>query len=92
MTGTSTATLRVTHLNANWTPAATGDGTFALLVVTEDGGRRTTSISAGDLTALASIVRDGVVLLWDPEDDVLVIGNLLGRWIPLDWSGRVPRA
>ena len=87
MTGTSTATLRVTHLNANWTPAAAGDGRFELLVVTEDERRSTTPISASDLTALASIVRDGVVLLWDPEDGVLIVGNLLGRWIPLDWTG-----
>lgn len=86
MSGTSTATQRVTHVNANWTPATTGDGGFELLLVTEDDERHTVKTSAADLTALATILRAEVVLLWDPEAQALIIGNLLGRWIPLDWS------
>jgi hypothetical protein len=88
MTGASSTTQRVTHLNANWTPSATGDGHFELLIVTEDEQRHTAATTATDLTALASVIRDGVVLLWDPEGQVLIIGNLLGQWIPLDWSSK----
>ncbi|MGT2425485.1 hypothetical protein [Amnibacterium kyonggiense] len=88
MTGASRATLRVTHLNANSTPASNSEGRFELLIVTEDEQRRSTPASASDLTALASLIRDGVVLLWDPEGQVLIIANLLGEWIPLDWTSK----
>ena len=88
MSGAGETTQRVTYLNANWTPAPTGDGRFELLIVTEDEQRHSTPVTAADLTALASVVRDGVVLLWDQEGQVLIIGNLLGQWIPLDWSSK----
>ncbi|RIX31087.1 hypothetical protein [Amnibacterium setariae] len=88
MTGASSATRRVTHLNANWTPASGGDGSFELLVVTEDERRHSVPTTAAGLTALASVLRDGVVLLWDPDGQVLSIGNLFGEWIPADWSSR----
>ena len=88
MTGASSATQRVTHINANWSPASGGDGAFELLVVTEDEERHCVPTTAADLAALACVLRDGVVLLWDPDGPVLVIGNLLGEWIPLDWSSR----
>lgn len=88
MTGASSRTQRVTHLNANWTPASAGDGRFELLIVTEDEQRHSAPTTAADLTALASVIRNGVVLLWDPEGQVLIIGNLHGEWIPLDWSSK----
>lgn len=41
MSGASDQTVRVTALNANWTPGDSGgDGSFRLLIVTEDGERR----------------------------------------------------
>jgi hypothetical protein len=88
MTGASSETQRVTHVNANWTPSSAGDGVFELLIVTEDEQRHTVPTTAADLTALASIIRDRVVLLWDADGQVLIVGNLLGEWIPLDWSSR----
>jgi hypothetical protein len=88
MTGASSKTQRVAYLNANWTPAPAGDGRFDLLIITEDEQRHSASTTAAALTALASVIRDGVVLLWDPEGPVLIVGNLLGQWIPLDWSSK----
>jgi len=86
MTGASTSTRRITHVNANWTPGEEGDGRFTFLLVTEDGERRTVDASAADATALTAMIRADVVLLWDPEGRTVIIGNLLGCWIPLDWT------
>lgn len=82
MAGASGATARVTHLNANWSP----DGGFELLVVTEDGNRDSVPIPADDLAALGAILRRDEVLLWDPEARTLILANVVGEWLPRDWS------
>lgn len=92
MTGASEQTLRVTHLNANWTPGASGgDGTFELMFVTEDGERRAVHLSPAAVTALTALARPGTVLLWDPAAGCLIAANVVGEWIPQDWSAASAR-
>lgn len=91
MAGGGPNTLRVRFVNANWTAGGDGgDGDFALLIVTEDEGRHTVSVSPAGVSALLALVRDSPVLLWDPDARVLIAANLLGDWLPLEWSGRRP--
>ena len=89
MAGAGTNTRRVSFVNANWTAGGDGeDGEFALLLVTEDEERHTVSVSPAAFSALVQVVRDSPVLLWDPDAGTLIAANLLGEWLPLDWSGR----
>jgi hypothetical protein len=91
MAGASSNTLRVTVVNANWAAGADGgDGEFTLLVVTEDDQRHEVPASPAAMPALLALVRDSPVLLWDPDGRVLIASNLVGDWLPLDWSGRPP--
>lgn len=91
MAGAGPNTLRVRFVNANWTAGGDGDdGEFALLLVTEDEQRHTMSVSPAGVSALLALVRDSPVLLWDPDARVLIAANLVGEWLPLDWSGRRP--
>jgi hypothetical protein len=30
------------------------------------------------------------VLLWDPANQALIVGNLVGEWIPKDWTATGP--
>lgn len=91
MPGASDATRRVDALNANWRAGEDGaDGQFELLLVTEDGARHTVAPSAAAVTALVTLARAGTVLLWDPTDRVLITANVVGDWLPEDWSA-VPR-
>lgn len=87
MPGASDATQRVTHLNANWSPS----GGFELMVVTEDDERHTAPASAEELTAISTAVAGGAVLLWDPEGATMVLCNLVGEWVPQDWSSATRR-
>ena len=82
MAGASASTKRITHLNANWSPG----GALKLLIVTEDDARRTAPASAEMISMLSDVVSRGGVLLWDPEAETMIIGNILGEWIPQDWS------
>jgi hypothetical protein len=89
MPGAGRNTLRVRYVNANWSVAADGgDGEFEMLIVTEDDQRHTVSVSPVALSPLLALVRDSPVLLWDPDAAVLIAANLVGEWLPLDWSGR----
>jgi hypothetical protein len=91
MAGAGPNTLRVTVVNANWAAGeGGGDGEFALLIVTEDDQRHTVDVTAASMPALLAVIRDSPVLLWDPDNRVLVAANLVGDWLPLDWSGRRP--
>ncbi|HEY6744181.1 MAG TPA: hypothetical protein VI357_00555, partial [Mycobacteriales bacterium] len=91
MAGAGPNTLRVKVVNANWAAGEDGaDGEFALLIVTEDDERHTVGGSPASMPALLALVRDSPVLLWDPDSRVLIAANLVGDWLPLDWSGRQP--
>lgn len=92
MPGASDATRRVDVLNANWRAGADGaDGWFELMLVTEDGQRHTVAPSPSAVTALVALAQAGTVLLWDPTDRVLIAANVVGDWLPDDWSAE-PRA
>ena len=89
MAGAGPNTLRVRYVNANWSAGADGgDGEFAVLIVTEDDERHSVSVGPAAVSALLQLVRDSPVLLWDPDARVLIAANLVGDWLPLDWSGR----
>jgi hypothetical protein len=89
MPGAGPNTLRVRYVNANWSAGADGaDGEFALLLVTEDDQRHTVPVSAADAPALLTLLRDSPVLLWDPDATTLIAANLVGNWLPLDWTGQ----
>lgn len=92
MAGASEQTVRVEYLNANWSSRA-GEGVgFELLVVTEDGERHALPISAADLEALGTLLQADPVLLFDPEEETVIIANVMGQWLPPNWSGRSGRA
>ncbi|MBA3524758.1 MAG: hypothetical protein H0T85_09450 [Geodermatophilaceae bacterium] len=87
MPAASNATKRVDVLNANWRAGADGaDGQFELMLVTEDGQRHTVAPSPAAVAALVALARAGTVLLWDPTDRVLIAANVVGDWLPQDWS------
>ena len=87
MAGASEATVRVTNVNANWSAGdGDADGVFELLVVTEDGERYTLTPTAADAPALLALVKASPVLLWDPDHRTLIGANIVGDWLPLDWS------
>lgn len=87
MAGASEQTMRVTTVNANWTPGEPGsDGSFELMIVTEDGERRSVSLSAAAVTAVGALARSGTVLLWDPAGECLIVANVVGEWLSTDWS------
>jgi hypothetical protein len=79
--GASPHTKKVTHLNANWTPAPHpgGDGTFEVLLITDDERRHLMPASPATITALTAMAHAGTVMLWDPEHDgTLIIANIVG--------------
>lgn len=87
MAGASGSTQRVRYVNANWDAGdADGDGRFGLLVITEDGERHELEPSPSAMAALVSLTQSSEVLLWDPEGQTLIVANLVGQWIPPDWS------
>lgn len=91
MPGASRSTVRVTHVNANWAAGTDGgNGTFELLVVTEDEQRHTLTPSSAETAGLLAMIRISPVLLWDPENRTLIGANILGDWLPSDWSARRP--
>jgi len=85
--GAGERTRRVRVVNANWGPGPDGtDGTFALLLVTEDDQRHELSLSPAAVTAVLALFRAGTVLLFDPDGPTLVAANVVGEWLPQDWS------
>ncbi len=86
MSGASKQTVRIAYLNANWNPRV-GDGSrFEVQVVTEDGDRHSFAISAAELSAIGSLLRTDLVLLFDPDSETVIIANLVGQWINRDWT------
>lgn len=91
MAGASDQTLRVKYVNANWVAGEDGgDGDFALLIVTEDDVRHTVAPSTAAVVGLLALVNSTPVLLWDSEARTLIAANLVGEWLPRDWSGLAP--
>ena len=89
MAGASERTQRVVYVNANWAAAGPGeDGRFELLIVTEDEQRHTVQPSASALAGLVALTQASTVMLWDPEVQTLIVGNLVGQWIPESWSAQ----
>jgi hypothetical protein len=46
------------------------------------------SVSRAAVSALLLLVRDSLAVLRDPDARVLISANLVGDWLPVDWSGR----
>jgi hypothetical protein len=91
MAGASEQTQRVQVVNANWSAGEPGaDGTFAFLFVTEDQERHTVEVSPAAASALVAMTQADTVLLWDPANQALIVGNLVGEWIPKDWTATGP--
>jgi len=85
VSGASESTQRVSFVNVNWSPGDP-EGEFAVLVVTEDGERHVVPLDPVALVALTNVLRLSSVQLWDPVGRTLVAANLVGQWIPDDWS------
>jgi hypothetical protein len=89
MAGASDQTQRVEYVNANWVAARDGDdGAFELLIVTEDDVRHTIAPGAAAMSGLMAMIGASPVLLWDPAARTLIAANIVGEWLPLDWSRR----
>jgi len=89
MPGASKATVRVRNVNANWTAGQhRTDGVFELMVVTEDDERHTITPTVDAMPALLAMITASPVLLWDPENRTLIGANIVGKWLPLDWSSQ----
>jgi arsenate reductase (thioredoxin) len=86
MPGASDQTRQVKVLNANWTPGSNGeDGTFEILLITDDDQHFSSGVSASALTALVTIARADTVLMWDPTDSTLIAANIVGE---MPWTKR----
>ncbi len=80
MPGASEKSRRVRVLNANWAPdRQAGDGTFEVLMVTDDDERHVVPASAQSVAALAALVQTDPVLVWDPEGRSLIVANIVGE-------------
>jgi hypothetical protein len=84
MPGASDQTRRVKALNANWTAGADADddGQFALMIVTEDDQQHFVSLSPAAAATVLAFAQADTVLLWDPTDRTLIVGNIIGEWLP----------
>lgn len=81
MSGASSSTQPVAVVNANWEAGEDGtDGTFGLMVVTEDQERHHVSPSPAATTALLAMCASGAPMMWDPEARTLIVGGLVGTW------------
>ena len=84
MAGASSDTQRVSYVNANWNPDASG--AFEVLIVTEDGERTSLPVPSDQMVALIALTQAAGVLLWDPRGRSLICANLVGEWIQQSWS------
>jgi len=67
-------------MNANWVAGGDGeDGSFQILVVTEDGEKHVMSPSPASTATLIALARADTVLVWDPADRTLIAANIVGR-------------
>ncbi len=90
MPGASEQTRRAKIVNANWIAGADGDdGSFEVLIVTEDDQRHTFAPSPAAFTALVALTQADTVLAWDPSDRRLIAANLRGT---MPWTERGRRS
>lgn len=88
MAGASRNTRRVRYINANRTAASErSPGVFEFLIVTEDDVRHTVAPDPTGAATLLTMIRASPVLLWDPDNQALIGANIVGDWLPEDWSG-----
>ena len=81
MAGASASTREITVVNANWTASpVSGDGSFALMVVTDDGERHVVVASPAAATALLALCASPARLMWDPESRTIIAGGIRGTW------------
>jgi len=86
MPGASERARRVKIMNANWVAGGDGeDGTFQIMVVTEDGEKHVMSPSPASTAALIVVARADTDLVWDPVDRTLIAANIVGR---MPWTER----
>ncbi|HET8844464.1 MAG TPA: hypothetical protein VFN35_23550 [Ktedonobacteraceae bacterium] len=79
MPGASSQTRQVKILNANWIPdAAGGDGRFEVQLITEDDQRFAVPASPASLSALVALAQANTVMMWDSENETLIIANIRG--------------
>ena len=82
MPGASDETRQVKVLNANWIAGPDGhDGTFEVMIVTEDDEQYTFCPSPASMTALMALARADTILLWDPANRTLIAANIVGTWL-----------
>jgi len=90
MPGASRNTRRVKIMNANWNAGAEGDdGTFEVMLVTSDDERHILQPSPAAMTALVALAQADTVLVWDPDNRVLIAANLRGT---MPWTERPDEA
>ncbi|HWE60851.1 MAG TPA: hypothetical protein VHB98_03995 [Chloroflexota bacterium] len=83
MSGASEQTRQVKVVNANWVPGSAGDdGSFELMLVTEDDQQHILAPSPAAMTALVALTQADTVLLFDPTNCTLIVANLRGNWLP----------
>lgn len=83
MPGASEQTRRVTALDANWVAGSdAGDGRFLLMIVTEDDQQHFAELSPASAATVVALAQADTVLLWDPRDRTLIVGNIVGEWLP----------
>jgi hypothetical protein len=82
MPGASDETRQVKVMNANWIAGPDGaDGSFEVMIVTEDDQQYTVSPSPASITALLALAKADTILLWDPTNRALIAANIVGTWI-----------
>lgn len=80
MPGASEQSRRVKIINANWNPRrADRDEHFEIMIVTDDDQHHAMPASAAAVTAIVAMAQAGTVMLWDPENDTLIVANILGQ-------------
>jgi hypothetical protein len=86
MPGASEKARRVKIMNANWVAGDDGeDGSFQIMVVTEDDEKHVVSPSPAATAALIGLAHADTVLVWDPADRTLIAANIVGR---MPWTER----
>lgn len=81
MAGASASTREIAVVNANWVAGPDGgDGSFALMVVTDDDERHDVEVSPAAATALLALCASPSRLMWDPESRTIIAGGVRGTW------------
>jgi arsenate reductase (thioredoxin) len=83
MPGASPETRHVKAMNANWKPnGALAEGRFELMIVTDDDAQHMIESNAAAITAVVAMSQAETALYWDPTNETLIVGNIVGQWLP----------